>query len=129
MGGAVDDYLARLPQEQREALERLRQDIRSVVPEVEEVLRSGVPAFRYNGKPLVSIGAAKRHLSLFIMYGAVLETYKDELSAFDTSSTVVRFMPDKPLPARLVKKLVKARMAEIEGFSQKGRSLPASSHS
>jgi uncharacterized protein YdhG (YjbR/CyaY superfamily) len=129
MGSAVDDYLARLPQEQREALERLRQAIRSVVPGVEEVIRSGVPAFRYNGKPLVSIGVAKRHLSLFIMYGAVLETYKDELGAFDTSSTVVRFMPDKPLPARLVKKLVKGRMAEIEGFSQKGRSLPTSSHS
>jgi uncharacterized protein YdhG (YjbR/CyaY superfamily) len=60
------------------------------------------------------MGAAKRHVSLFIMYGAVLETHKDELSAFDTSNTVIRFMPNKPLPARLVIKLVKARMAEIE---------------
>jgi uncharacterized protein YdhG (YjbR/CyaY superfamily) len=64
MGGAVDDYLARVPPNQREALERLRQAIRSVVPGVEEVIRNGVPAFRYRGKPLVSIGAAKRHISL-----------------------------------------------------------------
>jgi hypothetical protein len=64
------------------------------------------------------MGAAKRHVSLFIMYGAVLQTYKDELSAFDTSNTVIRFMPNKPLSARLVTKLVKARMAEIERVDQ-----------
>ncbi len=81
MGSAVDEYLARLPKEKRDALEQLRQTIRSVVPEVAETIRTGVPAFRYKGKPLVSIGAAKRHVSLFIMYGAALETYKDELKA------------------------------------------------
>jgi uncharacterized protein YdhG (YjbR/CyaY superfamily) len=122
MGSAVDGYLARLPKEQREALERLRQAVKSVVPGVEEVIRTGVPAFRYHGKPLVSIGAAKRHVALYIMYGAVLETHKAELGAFDTSNTVIRFKPDKPLPARLVVKLVKARMAEIEASSQRGRS-------
>jgi uncharacterized protein YdhG (YjbR/CyaY superfamily) len=74
MGSAVDEYLARLPREQREALDQLRQAVKSVVPGVEEVIRSRVPAFRYSGRPLVSIGAAKRHVSLFIMYGAVLET-------------------------------------------------------
>jgi uncharacterized protein YdhG (YjbR/CyaY superfamily) len=63
---------------------------------------------------LVSIAAAKRHLSLFIMYGAVLETHKEELKAFDTSNTVVRFTPNQPIPRRLVLKLVKARMAEIQ---------------
>jgi uncharacterized protein YdhG (YjbR/CyaY superfamily) len=119
MGNAVDEYLEPLPAEHREALEELRQTIRSVVPGVEETIRTGVPAFRYKGRPLVSIGAAKRHVSLFIMYGAVLETYKDELKAYDTSNTVVRFPPDKPLPQRLVSKLLKARMSEIEGLSQR----------
>ena len=114
MGNAVDEYLARLPREQREALEQLRETIKSVAPGVEEVIRSLVPAFWYNGKPLVSIAAAKRHLSLFIMYGAVLETHKEELKAFDTSNTVVRFTPNQPIPRRLVLKLVKARMAEIQ---------------
>lgn len=122
MRSAVDEYLARLPKEQRAALEQLRQAIKSVVPEVEEVIRTGVPAFRHNGKPLVGIGAAKRHVALYIMYGVVLETHKDELRAFDTSNTVIRFTPDKPLPAHLVIKLVKARMAEIEGFRQQRRS-------
>jgi uncharacterized protein YdhG (YjbR/CyaY superfamily) len=122
MGSAVDEYLARLPKEQWQALEKLRQTIRSVAPEVEEVVRSGVPAFRYNGKPLVSIGAAKRHVALYIMYGAVLETYRDELRAYDTSTTVIRFSPDKPLPVPLVTKLVKARVAEIGGLNQKTRS-------
>jgi len=56
---------------------------------------------------------------VFIMYGAVLETHKDELRAFDTSNTVIRFMPTKPLPQRLVSKLVKARMAEIEDLSRR----------
>ncbi len=120
MGSAVDEYLARLPEEQRNALERLRRTIESVVPGVEEVIRSRVPAFRYKGKPLVSIGAAKRHVSLFIMYGAVLRSHRDELRAFDTSNTSIHFTPSKPLPARLVIKLVKARMAEIEGSSKKG---------
>jgi len=118
MGRAVDEYLARLPEEQREALEQLRQTIRSVVPEVEEVIRTGVPAFRHGGRPLVSIGAAKRHVALYVMHGAVLARHKDELRAFDTSNTVIRFTPSKPLPRRLVIKLLKARLAEIEGSSR-----------
>jgi uncharacterized protein YdhG (YjbR/CyaY superfamily) len=114
VGTAVDEYLARLPSEQRGALERLRQTVKSVVPESDEVIRTRVPAYRYRGKPLVSIGAAKRHLSLFIMYGGALKRHEDELKAFDTSNTVVRFQPDRPLPEGLVTKLVQARVAEID---------------
>lgn len=87
MGNAIDDYLAPLPKEQRDALEELRRIVRTVVPEVEETIRTRVPAFRYKGRPLVSMGAAKKHLSLFIMYGKALKTYKDELRGFDTSNT------------------------------------------
>lgn len=115
MRDAVDEYLARLPEEQKEALEQLRQLIRSIAPGVEEVIRSRVPAFRYNDRPLVSIGAAKRHLSLFIMYGRVMETYKDDLRDFDTSNTVIRFTPNRPIPRRLVRRLIEARIAEIQG--------------
>jgi uncharacterized protein YdhG (YjbR/CyaY superfamily) len=114
VAGPVDEYLAKVPKEQREALERLRGTIRSAVPEAEEAIRSRVPAFRYKGRPLVSMGASKRHLSLFIMYGAVLETHRDELQGFDTSNTVIRFSPDRPIPARLVTKLVRARKAELD---------------
>jgi uncharacterized protein YdhG (YjbR/CyaY superfamily) len=114
MANQVDDYLARLPIEKRNALRSLRRTITSVVPDAEETIRAGVPAFRYNNRPLVSMGASKRHLSLFIMYGESLRKHRDDLSAYDTSNTVIRFPRDKPLPAVLVRKLVKARLAEIE---------------
>ena len=114
MGHEVDEYLGRLPTDQREALESLRRTIRSVVPGVEETIRTRVPAFRYKSRPLVSIGAGKRHLSLFIMYGGVLKTHQDELGGFDTSNTVIRFTPDKPIPTPLVRRLVKARVGEID---------------
>jgi uncharacterized protein YdhG (YjbR/CyaY superfamily) len=117
MSDPVDQYLARLPAEQREALESMRRVIRSVVPGVEEAIRRGVPAFRYRGRPLVSIGAAKRHVALYIMYGTVLRTCREELRGFDTSRTVIRFEPSRPLPARLVEKLTLARVAELEGQS------------
>ena len=60
-------------------------------------------------------------MALYVMYGAVLETYKEDLSGFDASNTVVRFPPGEPLPERLVIKLVKARVAEIEGSGARGR--------
>lgn len=113
MANVVDKYLADLPDEQRAALQRLRDTIRSAAPQAEETIRSGVPAFRVNNRPLVSIGAASNHLSLYIMYGDVLRTHADDLHEYDTSNTVVRYQPDNPLPDRLVTKLVKARLAEI----------------
>jgi uncharacterized protein YdhG (YjbR/CyaY superfamily) len=119
--GAVEAYIARLPREEREALRRLRDAIRAAVPNVEELIRSRVPAFRYKGRPLVSIGAAKRHLSLFIMYGKVLQQHRDDLQASDTSRTVIRFTLERPLPARLVHKLARARMAEIDTAGQRNR--------
>jgi uncharacterized protein YdhG (YjbR/CyaY superfamily) len=115
----VDEYLAQLPTRQREALEALRQTIRSVVPAVEEVIRVGVPAFRYHNRPLVSIGAAKAHLSLYIMYGKVIPAHRDELEEFDIGDTVIRFQPDRPIPAEQVARLLKARIAEIHASGEK----------
>jgi uncharacterized protein YdhG (YjbR/CyaY superfamily) len=89
-----------------------------VVPGAEEVIRSGVPAFRYRGEPLVSIGAARRHVSLFVMYGTALESHAAELEAYATSNTVVRFDPSLPIPVGLVTKLVRARAAEIDGHAR-----------
>jgi uncharacterized protein YdhG (YjbR/CyaY superfamily) len=114
VAAGIDEYLTGVPKDQRDALERLRRTINEVVPEVEETIRTRVPAFRYRGRPLVSMGAAKRHVSLFIMYGDVIEAHKEALRAFDTSNTVVRFTPDAPLPTSLVRRLVRARKAEID---------------
>ena len=67
----VDQYLSRVPEHAREALERLRAAIRSAVPGAEEEISSGVPAFRYKGRYVVSFGAAKAHLALYVMRGVV----------------------------------------------------------
>jgi uncharacterized protein YdhG (YjbR/CyaY superfamily) len=115
---AVEEYLARAPEPHRAALRELRETVVSTVPDAEEVIRRDVPAFRYRGRPLVSIGAAQRHVSLYVMYGAVLERYAAELEPHDTSNTVVRFDPNQPIPVDLVTKLVGARAAEIEAARQ-----------
>lgn len=98
-----DQYLATVPQAHQHALVRLRAAIIAVVPGAEEVTRRGAPAFRYRAKPLVSIGAAQRHVSWYVMYGDVLKMHARELEAHDVSSTVVHFDPTVPIPVRLVK--------------------------
>jgi uncharacterized protein YdhG (YjbR/CyaY superfamily) len=114
MAAAVNEYLARISDGHRLALEQLRDAVLSVVPDAEEVIRVGVPAFRYRGRPLVSIGDAQRHVALYVMYGDVLMAHAAELETYDTSNTVVRFDPDQPIPVDLVRKLVRARAAEID---------------
>ncbi len=104
----------------RSALVRLRQLILAVIPRVEEVIRRGVPAFRYRGRPLVSIGAARDQVSLFVMYGSVLKRHAAELEGYDTSNTVVRFGPDEELPIDLVTNLVRARTAEVDALLGEG---------
>lgn len=112
---AIDKYLARLPEGQRGALEDLRSTIASAVPDTEEAIRSGVPAIRYRGKTVVGFSAAKRHLSLYVMQGSALRRLRAELEHLDTSHTVVRFTPERPLPESLVKRIVEIRLAEIDG--------------
>jgi uncharacterized protein YdhG (YjbR/CyaY superfamily) len=109
------EYLSALPLAPRQALQALRDTITSVAPDMEERLSSGAPFFWWRGRRAVGFGAAQTHLSFFIMHGAVLKNHGRDLAAFDTSRTVVRFTPEKPLPATLVRKLVRARIAEIEG--------------
>ena len=107
----VDTYLASLPEDQRAALQKLRETIKAAAPEAGESISYGIPSFKYKGRPLIHIGAAKHHCAI---YGLVPDAYKDELKQYDTSKGTIRFPADKPLPATLVKKLVKTRMAEIE---------------
>ena len=111
----TDEYLAALAPAQRSALEAVRDAIRSVEPTLQERISSGAPFFWHRGRRAVGFGAAKTHLSLYIMHGAVLTTHRHDLASFDTSSTVIRFAPDQPLPAVLIRKLVRARLAEIDG--------------
>jgi uncharacterized protein YdhG (YjbR/CyaY superfamily) len=110
----VDEYLAAVPADQRVALEYLRARIRSVAPEAEEGLSYGVPAFKLRGRSLVSYGAARNHCSFFVQSPAVMEAHQADLAGYDTSKGTVRFAADRPLPAALVAKLVRARIAENE---------------
>jgi len=107
----IDAYLAKVSPEQRAALETLRKRIRAAAPEAEECLSYGVPAFRQNGL-LVGFGASKNHCAFFPMTGHTVAAFAEELIDFETSKGAIRFTPDRPLPAALVKKIVKARLAE-----------------
>ena len=93
-------------------LEKIRATVRSVVPDAEEKISYGIPAFIWNGN-LVYYGAMKKHLSLFPGSKAVIKKFATELEPFDASSAgTIRFTADKPLPATLIKKIVRARVAE-----------------
>jgi len=110
----IDEYLAPLSNDKRAALQKLRRDIKSAAPKAEECISYGVPTFRLNGRMLVSFGAAAKHCAFYP--GALpLVTYKDELKGYDMSKGTIRFQTDSPLPATLVRKIVKTRIAENAG--------------
>jgi uncharacterized protein YdhG (YjbR/CyaY superfamily) len=111
----VDTYLAALPARTRAALEELRASIRAVVPDATEVISYQIPTFKL-GRPLVAYAGFKDHCSLFVMSTAIMGSLATELTGFDVADTktTIRFTPDRPLPARLVARIVKARIAENE---------------
>lgn len=115
---AVEAYFANLPDDQRAALENLRQAIRRVIPDATEEMSYGVPAFKVNKKGVVSVGAGKNHCSFYVQSPEVMSAHVADLEGFDTSKGTVRFTPDKPLPEALVEKLVRARIVENEGGSK-----------
>lgn len=108
----VDDYLAALPEEARATLEKIRKTIKAVAPKATEVISYQMPMYKYHGL-LVGFAAFKDHCSFFPGANPVA-TFKDELKAYKTSKGTIRFPIGKPLPAALVKKLVKARLTENE---------------
>ncbi len=107
-----DEYLATLPEDKRAALEKLRRTIHRAAPGAEECMSYRLPAFRFEGRVLVAFGAASEHCALYPMSATAVEAHQEELKGFDTSKGTIRFQPDHPLPAALVKKLVQARIAE-----------------
>ena len=107
----IDEYLAPLSNEKRAALEGLRRAIKSAAPRAEECISYGIPAFRLGGRMLVAFGAAAKHCAFYA--GALpVKAHKDDLEAYDPSKGTIRFQADSPLPATLVRKLVKTRIAE-----------------
>lgn len=108
----VEEYLAALPEESRVALETLRATIRAAAPEATETISYQMPAFKDGGRLLVSYAAFRDHCSLFPMSMRVIETYAEELKPYLSGRGTIRFRPDDPLPAALVQKIVRARIAE-----------------
>jgi uncharacterized protein YdhG (YjbR/CyaY superfamily) len=107
----IDEYLAALPADKRTALDKLRTTIRSAAPKAEECISYGICAFRLNGM-LVGFGATPGHCAFYVMSSTLLDGYKDEIAGWKTGKGTIQFQPDKPLPAALIRRLVKARLAE-----------------
>ena len=111
---SVDDYIERLPEPAFTALSEIREAVRSVVPpDAVEVISYGIPAFKWK-KVLVWYAGFAKHCSLFPT-AAVIEAFEDELKGFTISKGTVQFPLDKPLPIALIKRMVKARVAQSEG--------------
>ena len=111
----IDEYLAGVSADQRAALQRLRRAIQAAAPRAEEGISYGLAAFRLDGKPLVAFGATASHCAFYPMSGSTVAAHKADLAGYDTSKGTIRFTATKPLPVALVRKLVKARLAEIDG--------------
>jgi len=110
----VDQYLESLPTDSRRALENLRQLIQEAVPDAEEGFSYGVPAFKLNGRPLVCYAAFKNHCGFYPLSPEILNSFAQDLADFGTAKGTIRFTVDKPLSETLVKRIVKARLDELE---------------
>lgn len=110
----VDEYLAGVPEPARTTLGKLRATIRAAAPkDATEKISYGMPAFYYKGG-LVAYAAFKGHCSLFPMDGGITKEFAAELAKYEVAKGTIRFALDKPLPAALVRKIVKARVAKNE---------------
>lgn len=110
----IDEYLANVPEPARSTLGEIRATIRGVAPaEAVECISYRIPAFKYHGM-LIFFAAFAKHCSLFPASLAVIAKFKNELKGFEVSKGTIRFPVDKPFPAPLLEKIVKARVAELE---------------
>ena len=115
----IDEYLAGVSDDQRAALEKLRKTIRAAAPDAVECISYGLAAFKLDGKGLVAFGATASHCAFYLMSNSTVAAHQEELEKYDTSTGTIRFTADKPLPAALVRKLVKARIAENAALRKK----------
>jgi uncharacterized protein YdhG (YjbR/CyaY superfamily) len=109
---SVEEYLAALPEKPRAALEHLRRTIKAAVPGATETISYQMPAFKLDGRFLVSYAAFKDHCSLFPASQAVREALGDKLEPYLSGKGTLRFAAGEPIPAALVKRIVKTRVEE-----------------
>ena len=111
----IDDYLATLDEPKRTTLSALRETILSIIPEAEQCISYGMPAFRMHGKVIAGFAAFKNHLSYLPHSGSVFPELGDAISQYTTSKGALQFAVDRPLPKALVKKLIAIRMRQALG--------------
>ncbi len=109
---SVEAYLAALPAVQREVLAALRETIRAAAPDATELISYDMPAFKANGRFLVSYAAYKRHYSIFPASQAVLDALGDEIRPYHTGKGTIQFTAERPLAADVVTRLVRVRLEE-----------------
>jgi uncharacterized protein YdhG (YjbR/CyaY superfamily) len=110
----IDARLAALPAEQRTVLQALREAIAAAAPHAVEAISYGAPAFRYRGRPLVAYAAYKAHCSFFPMSPGLIVAHREELVGFTVAKGTIQFTQQDPLPADLVQRIVRERLAEID---------------
>ena len=108
----IDDYLEQLDEPKRTTLSRLRQTILDLVPDAEQCISYGVPAFKLRGKTIAGFAAFKSHLSYLPHSGSVFPELEDLLSSYSKSSGALRFDIDTPLPREVVEKLIAVRIGQ-----------------
>jgi len=119
----IDEYLSRVSDDKRAALQRLRETILRVIPMAEECISYQMPAFRDDGRVLVYFAAAANHCAFYP--GGTVNDFKDELDGYETSKGTIRFQPERPLPASLVHRIVKARVAQNAARASKAKQAKA----
>jgi uncharacterized protein YdhG (YjbR/CyaY superfamily) len=111
----IDDYLAALDEPKRTTLQKLRQTILGVIPDAEECISYGMPAFRLQGKVIAGFAAFKNHLAYLPHSGSIFTELSDDLAGYESTPGSLHFPIDKPLPKALVKKLIATRLQQVRG--------------
>jgi len=109
----IDEYLASLPADRRESLQKLRETILALVPRAEECISYSMPAFRVDGRVVAGFRATRKGCSYYPFSGRTLATLAADLAGYDQTKSALHFDPARPLPKTLVRKLLTARRAEI----------------
>jgi uncharacterized protein YdhG (YjbR/CyaY superfamily) len=111
--GSIDEYLAALDERKRTSLQELRRTILGIIPNAEECISYGMPAFRLDGKVIAGFAAFKNHLSYLPHSGSVFRELTDDLAGYDSTPGSLHFPIDQPLPKALVGKLIAIRLKEV----------------
>ena len=111
----IDEYLVSLDDQKRTALQELRKTILGIIPNAEECISYGMPAFRLEGKVIAGFAAFKNHLSYLPHSGSVFRELSDELAGYESTPGSLHFPIDRPLPKTLVRKLIATRLKEVRG--------------